>query len=103
MCLGLLLIKLFIWNSGQVTLHVVNVTWTDLDSLAVILSFFNNFCIASRLVCSFIEAMAGSLSVATTAVSLANYADVDSDEVSGLQYITDIIMAPGFCPGVHRL
>jgi hypothetical protein len=25
---------LFIWTGGQVSLHVVNVTWTDLDSLA---------------------------------------------------------------------
>jgi hypothetical protein len=49
----------------------VNVTWMDLDSLAFILHFSNQFWIASRLVCCLCEAMAGSLSVASTAVSSA--------------------------------
>jgi hypothetical protein len=52
------------WAGGQVSLCVINVTWTDCDSLAFILYFFNNFCFASRLVCSFCEAMPGPLSVA---------------------------------------
>jgi hypothetical protein len=65
------------WTGGQVPLRVVNVARTDLDSLAVILHPFNHFCIASGLVCSFCEAMPGSLSVATTAVSSANVAVVD--------------------------
>jgi hypothetical protein len=30
-------------TGGQVSLRVVNVTWTDLDSLAFILHFFNHF------------------------------------------------------------
>jgi hypothetical protein len=37
---------------------MLNVTWTDLDLLAVILHFCNWFCIAARLICSFCEAMA---------------------------------------------
>jgi hypothetical protein len=60
---------------------VVNVTWIDLAPLASILPFLNRFWIASKLVCCFCEAMAGSLSVATTAVSSVNVAFVDSDNV----------------------
>jgi hypothetical protein len=52
-----------------------------LDALAFILRFLKEFWIASRLVCSFCEAMAGSLSVASTAVSPAKVAVVDSGEV----------------------
>jgi hypothetical protein len=44
--------------------------------------FLNKFWIASRSVCSFCEAMAGSLSEATTAVSSAKVAVVDSGEVA---------------------
>jgi hypothetical protein len=60
---------------------VVNVTWIGLDPLAFILHFLNQFCVASRSVSSFSEAMAGSLSVATTAVSCAKVTVVDSGEV----------------------
>jgi hypothetical protein len=63
---------LFVWTGEQVSLVIVNVAWTDLDPLAFILQFLNRFYITSRLVCSFFEAMSGSLSVATTAVPLAN-------------------------------
>jgi hypothetical protein len=52
--------------------------WTDLDLLAFILHVFSQFWVAARLVCSFCEALAGSLSVTSTAVSLANVV-VDSD------------------------
>jgi hypothetical protein len=56
--------------------------WIDLDVMAFILHFLNQFWISSsRLVCSFCEAMAGSLSVATTAVSSAKVAVADSGEV----------------------
>jgi hypothetical protein len=72
---------LFIWIGGHISLRVVNVTWIDLDSLAFILHFLNQSWIASRSVCSFCDAMAGSLSMATTAVSSANVAVVDSGEV----------------------
>jgi hypothetical protein len=40
--------------------------------------FLNQFWIAARLVCSFCEAMAGSLSVASTVVSSARVTVVDS-------------------------
>jgi hypothetical protein len=50
------------------------VTWINLDSLAFILHFLNQSWIASRSVCSFCEAMAGLLSMATTAVSSAKVA-----------------------------
>jgi hypothetical protein len=52
-----------------------------LASLAFILHFLNQFWIASRLVCSFCEAMAGSLSVASTAVSSAKVDVVDYGEI----------------------
>jgi hypothetical protein len=67
-------------DRGDVYLRVVNVTWIDLDSLAFILHFLNQFWIASRSACSFCEAMAGSLSMATTSVSSAKVAVVDSGE-----------------------
>jgi hypothetical protein len=54
---------------GHVSLCLVNVTWIDLDSFALILHFLNQFSVASRSVCSFCEAMAESLSMVTTAVS----------------------------------
>jgi hypothetical protein len=73
---------LFIWTGGgHVSLHVVNVTWIDLDSFAFILHFLNQFWIASRSICSFCEAMTGSLSMVTTAVSSAKVAVLDSGEV----------------------
>jgi hypothetical protein len=70
-----------VWTGGHISLHVVNVTWISLDSLAFILHFLNQFWISSRLVCNFCEAMARSLSLATTAVSSSKVAVVDSDEV----------------------
>jgi hypothetical protein len=59
----------------------VNVTRINLDLLSVLLNFLNEFWIAGRLVCSLCEAIAGSLSMATTAVSSAKVAVVDSGEV----------------------
>jgi hypothetical protein len=59
----------------------VNVTWIDLQPSVFVLHFFNQFWIASRLVCSFCEAMAGTLSMASTAVSLAKVAVVDSGQI----------------------
>jgi hypothetical protein len=47
------------------------VTWVDLDSLAFILHILTHFWIVSRLVYSLCDAMVGSLSVTTTAVSSA--------------------------------
>jgi hypothetical protein len=55
--------------------------WIDLDPLALIIQFLNKFWIAGRLVCNFCEAMATSLSVATSAVSSANVAVLDFGEV----------------------
>jgi hypothetical protein len=46
-------------GGGGLSLHVVNVMLTDLDPLAFILHFLNQYWIAARLVCSFHEAMAG--------------------------------------------
>jgi hypothetical protein len=36
----------FMWTRGQISLRVVNVMWIDLDSLAFILHFLNQFWIA---------------------------------------------------------
>jgi hypothetical protein len=58
----------FIWTDGHVSRHVVDVTWTDLVSLALIRQVFSQDWIARRVVWSFSEAVAGSLSVVTTAV-----------------------------------
>jgi hypothetical protein len=60
---------MFVWTKGHVSLHVVNVMWSDSDPFAFVLHLFNHFCIAARLVCSCCEAVAGSLSVASTALS----------------------------------
>jgi hypothetical protein len=60
---------------------MVNVLCLDLDPLAFILHFARQLCIASKLVCGLLEAMAGSLSVAITAVSSAKVADVVSSEI----------------------
>jgi hypothetical protein len=65
---------------GHVALRVVNVMCIDLDPLAFILHFASQLCIASKLVCSLFEAMAGSLAVAITAVSSAKVADLVSGE-----------------------
>jgi hypothetical protein len=41
---------MFIWTGGHVSLRVVNVTWINLDSLAFILHFLNQFWNKSRSV-----------------------------------------------------
>jgi hypothetical protein len=68
-----------------VPLRVVNVMCVELDPLAFILHFASKLCIASKLVCSLLEAMSGSLSVAITAVSSAKVANLVSGEIVGLQ------------------
>jgi hypothetical protein len=52
--------------------------------------FLTRFWISSRSVCSLCEAMAGSLSGATTAVSSAKVAAVDSGEVG---YCKNLVIA----------
>jgi hypothetical protein len=81
---------LFIWTVRHVSLLVVNVMWIDLDSLAFILHSLNQFWISSRSVCSLCEAMAGSLSMATTAVSSAKVAAVDC---GGVGYCKNLVIA----------
>jgi hypothetical protein len=73
----------------------------DSDLLAFILHFLKQFWIASRLACNFYEAKAGLLSVASTALSPANVAVVDSGEVGRSIVIPGIIMALGHCLEVH--
>jgi hypothetical protein len=87
-------VPLFMWTGGQVSLRLVNVMWTELDSLDFTLHFVIHFDTASRLVCSVCEGKPGSLSVANTAVSAANAAVVDSVEVG---------RSPGYCLAVHKL
>jgi hypothetical protein len=58
---------------------MVNVICVNLDPLAFILHFASQLFIASKLVCSLLEAMAGSLSVAITAVSSTKVADVSGE------------------------
>jgi hypothetical protein len=66
---------------GHVSLHVANVMRIDFDPLSFILHFINQSLIAGRLLCSLCEAMAGTLSVVTTAILSAWVAVVDSGEV----------------------
>jgi hypothetical protein len=68
-----------IFSLGE--LHIVYMDWKarfsscgecymdQLGCVSFILNFLNHFWVASRSVCSLCEAMAGSLYVATTAVS----------------------------------
>jgi hypothetical protein len=65
----------------------VNVSWTDLVSLALIRQFFSQDWIARRAVWSVWEAVAGSLSAATTAVSSAKVAVKESGEVGRVSSI----------------
>jgi hypothetical protein len=51
----------------------------DLHRFAFILHFASQLCVASKLVCSLLEAMAGALSVAITAVSCAKVTDVSGE------------------------
>jgi hypothetical protein len=60
---------------------MVNVMYVDLDPLAFIIHFASQLCIASKIGCSLLKAIAGSLSVAITAVSSAKVADVVSGEI----------------------
>jgi hypothetical protein len=53
----------------------------DLDPLAFFHHFVSQLCTASKLVCSLLEVMAVSLSVAITAASSAKIADVVSGEI----------------------
>jgi hypothetical protein len=69
----------------HVSLHVVNVTWIGLAPLAFIFHPLNQFWIVARLVCSFCEAMVGSLSMVSSVVSSAKVTMVNSGEVRGLQ------------------
>jgi hypothetical protein len=52
------------WTGAHVAHRVVNVTWTDLVSLACIRQVFSQDWIARREACNFCEAVAGSQSVA---------------------------------------
>jgi hypothetical protein len=79
----------------------VSVTWIDLNPLAFTLHSYNHFWIVARLVCSFCEAMAGSLSVASTAVSLAKVAMVDSGVVGKFAVYNSYNSGPvGHCLGL---
>jgi hypothetical protein len=69
----------------------------DMDRLG----FLNQIWIATRLVCSFCEAMAGSLSEASTEVLLAKVAVVDLVRLVGLHCIAGMIMAIEHCLGVR--
>jgi hypothetical protein len=76
----------------------VNVTWTDLVSLALIIQFFIQDWIARRAVWSFWEAVAGSLSAATTAVSSAMVAVKESGEVGRSAVYRRYSKGPGTLP-----
>jgi hypothetical protein len=84
---------------GHVSLRAVNVTWIDLDPLAYIPHLLNQFRIASRLVCSFCETMAGSLSVVSIAVSSAKVAVIDSYEVGR----SAVYIRYNNCPRTHNV
>jgi hypothetical protein len=64
------------WTEGHIPLRQCGAD--RLGPVSFYSPFFNKFWIVPRLVCSFCEAMAGTLSVASTAVSLLEVAAVDS-------------------------
>jgi hypothetical protein len=74
--------------------------WIDMDLLAFIVHFSSQFWIASRLVCNLCDAMAGSLSVSGTAISLAKVAVIDSNEVGRCKAGTIMALRHflGVCP-----
>jgi hypothetical protein len=74
-----------------------------LDPLAFTLHFASQLCIASKLVCSLLEAMAGSLSVAITAVLSAKVADVVSGEIGETASTTNIEILERFQSKVLRM
>jgi hypothetical protein len=76
----------------------VNVTWTDLVSLALIHQFFNQDWISRREAWSFWEAVAGSLSVATTAVSSAKEAVKELGEIGRSAVYRRYIKGPRILP-----
>jgi hypothetical protein len=72
---------LFIWTGGGARFSSCGECDVDpLGSGSFCSPFLNEFRIAARLVCSSCEAMAGSLSVASTAVSSEKVAVIYSDE-----------------------
>jgi hypothetical protein len=78
----------------------------DIDRLGFVdfhSPFFKPFWIASRSVCSFCEAMAGSLSVATTAVSSAKVAVADSGEVGRSAVYSRYNSSPRTLPWVQNI
>jgi hypothetical protein len=72
---------------------------SDLDPLAFILHIhcLNKFWISAKLVCSFCEAMAGSLSVASTSGSSAKVAMVDSGEIGRFVVFSRYSSGLGHC------
>jgi hypothetical protein len=86
-------------GQGHVSFRVMNVSWIDLDPLAFILRILNQFWIAIRLGCSLCEH--GSLSMVTTAVSLAGVTVVDPGEVGRSAVYSGIIMAIEHCLVAH--
>jgi hypothetical protein len=85
----------FIWAGRHVSFRVVNVMWIDLDPLALILHFLNQFRIKSRLFCCLCEAMA------STAVSSEKLSVIDSGEVGRSAVYIRYNKGPGHCLGVR--
>jgi hypothetical protein len=89
-------------GGGHISLDVVNVMLTDLDPLAFILHFLNRYWIAATLVYSFCEAMAGTLSVASTKYCWQRLLWCILVRLVGLQCIVGIIIALGHFLAVHQ-
>jgi hypothetical protein len=71
---------MFIQTDGNAPLYVLNATLTDLDPLTFILHF-NQFRIASMLVCSFCDAMVGSLTEESYVYYLNLYEEVSAMQI----------------------
>jgi hypothetical protein len=89
----------FIWTGGACLFSSSECYVDRLGFVSFHSPFLNQFWIACRLVCSFCEAMVGSLSMVTTAVSSAKVAVVDSGEVVGSAVYSRY--NSGHCLGVH--
>jgi hypothetical protein len=84
---------LSIWTGGHGECDV-----NPLGSISFYSPFLNQFWIAAGLVCSFCEAMVGSLSVASTAVSPPKVVVVDSCEVGRSAVYSSINNGPRTLP-----
>jgi hypothetical protein len=88
------------WTGGHVSVCLVDVTWINLDSLALTLHFMSQFCIARRRDCNLLEAVAELLSMARTA-GLRKLMMHLLLKLGGRRWIVNTVLFRGHCLGVR--